>query len=125
MKVRLIAQIFGVLALFAAGAWVDAARSPARALGILACTFSVPTVAFGNVDIRSDFFDSFRADYGGTAFDRWFNRKADEPAYICYEGQDLVAFLYLKVEGPKETTATSNPDSRRTAGSRSVPSRSS
>lgn len=53
MKVRLIAQIFGVLALFAAGAWVDAARSPARALGILACTFSVPTVAFGNVDVLS------------------------------------------------------------------------
>ena len=63
---------------------------------------AVRKVVFGNVDIRSDFFDSFREDYGGNAFDKWFNRKADEPAYVCYEGQDLVAFLYLKVEGPEE-----------------------
>jgi spore coat protein U-like protein len=53
MKMRHIAQILGVLALFAAGAWADAARSPARALGILACTFNVPTVAFGSVDVLS------------------------------------------------------------------------
>ncbi|MGP8226018.1 MAG: PIN domain-containing protein [Terracidiphilus sp.] len=63
---------------------------------------AVRQVVFGQVDVHSDFFDSFRADYGGEAFDTWFNRKADEPAYVCYEGQDLVAFLYLKVEGPEE-----------------------
>jgi hypothetical protein len=63
---------------------------------------AVRKVAFGHVDVHSDFFDSFREDYNGAAFDRWFNRKADEPAYVCYEGQDLVAFLYLKVEGPEE-----------------------
>lgn len=60
-----------------------------------------PTV-FGNIDITSSFFDSFRADYGGAAFDIWFARKADETVYVCHEAQDLVAFLYLKVEGPGE-----------------------
>jgi predicted nucleic acid-binding protein len=70
---------------------------------------AVRKVAFGHVDVHSDFFDSFREDYGRDAFDRWFNRKADEPAYICYEGQDLVAFLYLKVEGPKENYGDIEP----------------
>jgi predicted nucleic acid-binding protein len=70
---------------------------------------AVRKVAFGNVDVRSDFFDSFRVDYGNDAFDRWFNRKADEPAYICYEGNDLVAFLYLKVEGPGENYSEIEP----------------
>jgi predicted nucleic acid-binding protein len=73
---------------------------------------AVRKVVFGNVDIRSDFFDSFRADYGGVAFDRWFNRKADEPAYVCYEGTDLVAFLYLKVEGPGENYGDIQPGFR-------------
>ncbi len=63
---------------------------------------AVRQVVFGQVDVHSDFFDSFREEYGGEAFNIWFNRKADEPAYVCYEGQDLVAFLYLKVEGPEE-----------------------
>jgi len=70
---------------------------------------AVRKVAFGHVDVHSDFFDSFREDYGRDAFDRWFNRNADEPAYICYEGQDLVAFLYLKVEGPKENYGDIEP----------------
>jgi len=63
---------------------------------------AVKKTVFGSVDITSDFFDSFRQDYGGSAFDKWFARKADEAAYVCYEGEDLVAFLYLKVEGPDE-----------------------
>jgi predicted nucleic acid-binding protein len=63
---------------------------------------AVKKTVFGSVDITSAFFDSFRADYGGAAFDKWFARKADEAAYVCYEAQDLVAFLYVKVEGPDE-----------------------
>ncbi len=63
---------------------------------------AVKKTAFGSVDITSGFFDSFRADYGGSAFDRWFARKSDETAYVCYEAENLVAFLYLKVEGPEE-----------------------
>jgi len=56
---------------------------------------------FGNVDVSDSFFDSFRQDYPN--FERWFNRKADEIAYTCrYDGSRILAFLYLKTEGPDE-----------------------
>jgi len=52
---------------------------------------------FGNVALDDAFFDSFRRDY--VDFDRWFNRKADETAYVSKtDSGDLIAFLYLKVE---------------------------
>ncbi|MEO8051985.1 MAG: PIN domain-containing protein [Acidobacteriota bacterium] len=73
--------------------------------GVLA----VRKVAIGHVDVHSEFFDSFRDEYAGDTFDRWFNKKADEPAYVCHEGQDLVAFLYLKVEGPGENYGDIEP----------------
>lgn len=57
---------------------------------------AVRKVHFGNMDIDSEFFDSFREDYGGETFDKWFSRKSDETAYVCYEGNDLVAFLTLR-----------------------------
>jgi hypothetical protein len=66
-------------------------------------TLSVRRAHFGEVNIKSGFFDSFREDYDGSQFDKWFNRKADELAYVCYEDNDLVAFLYVKVEGPDES----------------------
>ena len=47
------------------------------------------------------FFDSFRSEYPG--FDRWFTRKSDETAYLCTSDTgELIAFLYLKREGPAE-----------------------
>jgi hypothetical protein len=56
---------------------------------------------FGNIDVTDPFFDSFRADYPG--FNGWFNRKADEVAYVCTADKGrVVAFLYLKREGPEE-----------------------
>jgi hypothetical protein len=56
---------------------------------------------FGNIDLRDPFFDSFRADYPG--FDDWFNRKSDEIAYVCHsDAGQVVAFLYVKVEGRDE-----------------------
>jgi predicted nucleic acid-binding protein len=57
---------------------------------------------FGNVNIGDAFFDSFRADYQG--FDKWFNSKAgnNDKAYVCYNGQDLTSFLFLKVEDGSE-----------------------
>ncbi len=70
---------------------------------------SVRRAHFGQVDLRSPFFDSFREDYGGAAFDRWFNKKADDTAYVCHEGQNLTAFLYLKTEGPDENYADIEP----------------
>ena len=70
---------------------------------------AVRRVLFGQIDLNSSFFDSLRNDYGGASFDKWFNRKADEPAYVCYEGDSLVAFLYLKVEGPTENYSDIRP----------------
>jgi hypothetical protein len=45
---------------------------------------AVQKVVFGQVDVHQEFFDSFREDYAGDLFDIWFNKKADEPAYVCY-----------------------------------------
>jgi hypothetical protein len=61
---------------------------------------SVRKVLFGHVDIADSFFNSFRAEYDG--FDRWFTRKSQEPAYVCVEGNRVVAFLYLKIEDQRE-----------------------
>ncbi|MGA9884744.1 MAG: PIN domain-containing protein [Candidatus Acidiferrales bacterium] len=106
-------------------------HAKASTLGIADCTFSIDSFLekvaaenpeqinykvlsvrrahFGQVELRSRFFDSFREDYGGSAFDKWFNRKADETAYVCYEGENLTAFLYLKTEGPEENYADIGP----------------
>jgi hypothetical protein len=70
---------------------------------------AVKKTVFGTIDVTADFFDSFRHDYGGAAFDKWFARKADENAYVCFEGKDVVAFLYLKVEGPDENYSDIEP----------------
>lgn len=56
---------------------------------------------FGDLDIDDPFFDSFKEDYKG--FEAWFNRKADEVAYICFgDDEAIVAFLFVKVEGEDE-----------------------
>src|SRR5436190_953555 len=55
----------------------------------------------GNISVTDTFFDSFRRDYSG--FDNWFNRKADETAYLCSSDNGKIqAFLYLKVEDVTE-----------------------
>ena len=62
---------------------------------------SVKKAHFGEVGLSDPFFDSFRRDYPG--FDAWYNRKADETAYVCTnEVGGVVAFLYLKREGKAE-----------------------
>jgi predicted nucleic acid-binding protein len=67
-------------------------------------TYSVLAVQkqqFGQVQLDQPFFDSFKADYPG--FERWFRRKADETAYTCIgPNGELLAFLYVKLEGPDE-----------------------
>jgi predicted nucleic acid-binding protein len=62
---------------------------------------SVRQEYFGNIDIQDPFFDSFKRDYPG--FEKWFNRKAQEIAYIC-KGEDnsILAFLYIKTESKDE-----------------------
>ena len=57
---------------------------------------SVKKNLFGDINLQDGFFDSFREDYIG--FDKWFNRKSDEYAYICKYKEDLRAFLYVKFE---------------------------
>lgn len=70
---------------------------------------AVRKVLFGQVDVAAQFFDTFRDDYGGAAFEKWFNKKADETAYVCYEGSDLITFLYLKLEGIEENYSDIEP----------------
>lgn len=62
---------------------------------------------FGSLDLDDGFFASFKEDYPGYA--AWFNRKADEPVYVCRSDGKLIALLYLKVEGKDEDYSDINP----------------
>jgi len=68
---------------------------------------SVKKEYFGNINVNDPFFDTFRKDYIG--FNNWFNKKADEIAYICIYKRKLRAFLYLKDEGVNENYGDVNP----------------
>lgn len=65
--------------------------------------YKVPFVKkeyFGNINLQDEFFDSFKEDY--VEYEKWFNKKADEPAYVCKSDKTVVALLYLKVENEYE-----------------------
>ncbi len=68
---------------------------------------SVKKSIFGALDLSDDFFTSFKEDYPG--YERWFNRKADETAYVCLSEGKPIAFLYLKVEGRSEDYSDIDP----------------
>ncbi len=68
---------------------------------------AVRKMDFGKINLQDNFFDSFREDYN--EFDKWFNRKADEVAYVCLDNNQIAAFLYLKMEGPEENYADIEP----------------
>jgi hypothetical protein len=73
---------------------------------------SVQRFHFGEVNLNDPFFDSFRTDYQD--FDKWFNHKADEIAYVCTsDSGEVVAFLYLKREGVDENYGDINPPFKR------------
>ena len=60
-------------------------------------SLSVKKELFGNVDVKNEFFDSFRPDY--EKFEEWFSGKCDEEAYICRADENkILGFLYLKTE---------------------------
>lgn len=64
-------------------------------------TLSVKKEYFGNLNLTDSFFDSFRRDYQG--FDQWFTTKSDDIAYVCMsDTHQILAFLYVKVEGVDE-----------------------
>ena len=62
---------------------------------------------FGELDTTEDFFLPLREAYPG--FDTWFNRKADETAYVCHSDGKIAAFLYLKLEGEHEDYSNIDP----------------
>jgi predicted nucleic acid-binding protein len=69
---------------------------------------SVRKEFFGNININDSFFDSFKEDYQG--FEKWFNKKSDEIAYICESTEKkIAAFLYLKVEDRNENYSDISP----------------
>jgi predicted nucleic acid-binding protein len=68
---------------------------------------SVTKRHFGNINLQESFFDSFRDDYN--EFDRWFNKKADEVAYVTYNDDRILSFLYVKVEDKNENYADITP----------------
>ena len=68
---------------------------------------SVTKKHFGNINLQDTFFNSFRRDYAG--FDRWFNRKAEEIAYVTYKKDRILSFLYVKVEDEAENYADITP----------------
>lgn len=68
---------------------------------------SVQKVDFAEVNIKDEFFDSFREDY--IEFDKWFNKKADDICYVCYSEGRLTAFLFIKREDENENYSEINP----------------
>jgi predicted nucleic acid-binding protein len=62
---------------------------------------------FGQVNLQDHFFDDFREDY--VDFDKWFNKKSNETAYVTYNKDNILSFLYLKIEGSEENYADITP----------------
>lgn len=55
---------------------------------------------FGNIDLNDEFFGSFKEDYAD--YEIWFNRKADDIAYVAKSDGKIAAFLYIKKEVESE-----------------------
>ncbi|MBN2102220.1 MAG: hypothetical protein JW716_05105 [Candidatus Aenigmarchaeota archaeon] len=70
-------------------------------------TLSVRKEYFGNIKLADTFFDTFRHDYKG--FYEWFNKKSEEPAYVCIDREQTLAFLYVKKENEDEDYSDINP----------------
>jgi len=68
---------------------------------------SVTKKHFGEINLKDSFFDSFREDYVG--FDRWFNKKSDEIAYVTHNMGNILSFLYLKAEDETENYVDIEP----------------
>lgn len=62
---------------------------------------------FGQIDLSDPFFDSFKQDY--SEFEWWFNKKTENPCYICNSDGILSAFLFIKVEDKGEDYSNITP----------------
>jgi predicted nucleic acid-binding protein len=70
---------------------------------------SVKQSHFGNIDLNDPFFDTLKEDYYG--FEKWFNKKANEKAYVTINKQNskLLSFLFLKRENENEVYSDIEP----------------
>lgn len=70
---------------------------------------SVQQKHFGEIDLEDGFFATLKEDYPG--FDKWFNRKSNEKAYVTTnkENGKILSFLYLKCEDKNESYADIQP----------------
>ncbi|HTN19510.1 MAG TPA: PIN domain-containing protein [Pelobium sp.] len=68
---------------------------------------SVKKEYFGNINLKDDFFNSFKEDYA--EFENWFNSKADKESYVCSIENEVKAFLFLKVENASENYSDITP----------------
>ena len=57
---------------------------------------SVKKEKFKNINLTDEFFDTLKADYPG--FEKWFNSKKEEEAYIFKDKECIHGFLYVKTE---------------------------
>ena len=62
---------------------------------------------FGEINLTDPFFDSFKEDYKG--FEKWFLKKSDETAYVTINKENLLSFLFLKIENKDENYSNINP----------------
>lgn len=70
---------------------------------------SVQQKLFGELNLTDPFFDSLKEDYPG--FERWFNSKANEKAYVTINEENnlLLSFLYIKTEQREEIYSDITP----------------
>ena len=62
---------------------------------------------FGELNLCDPFFDTLKADYPG--FDKWFNTKSEEYAYVTTYRDGILSFLYLKEEDRNEPYSDIEP----------------
>ena len=69
---------------------------------------SVQKSYFGQENLNDPFFNTFKEDY--PEFGNWFLKKSNEPIYVSKnENGNILAFLYLKVEGVNENYSDIEP----------------
>jgi predicted nucleic acid-binding protein len=68
---------------------------------------SVKKTLFGKLDLNDEFFDSFKLTYKG--FEKWFNKKSEEIAYVSIYENRLRGFLFIKVEDKNENYSNVRP----------------
>lgn len=70
-------------------------------------TLSVHKSYFGKLNLSDKFFNTFKEDY--PEFEKWFNKKSNEPVYVSLQDNNICAFLYIKVEYENENYSDIDP----------------